>query len=161
MENPFRVPKTGVEVQVSMMGCRPQGVELFVSEAETAAGPDLAVMKLLEETSSFLPARSTGDRWTLINTASLLWVSIAAPPTVTRLRMYDHRAFVQAVFVDGSSVDGELLYTPPSTHGRVADHLCRPERFFTLHRRAAVIVVNKALVATLSEVDTLTPTEGV
>ena len=90
-----------------------------------------------------------------------MWVSVTLAPSPTRLRMFDQRAFVRVDLVDGSSLEGELLYTPPSTHGRVADHLSRPERFFTLHRRARVLVVNKAHVSMLTEVDTLTPTEGI
>jgi hypothetical protein len=158
MNNPFRVPKTPVEVEVALVGSRPEEVELFVSDV--GSGPDTALIKLIDETQAFLPARKGEGSWTLINTANLMWLSVASPPTSTRLQMFDQRAFVQATMIDGSTVQGELLYTPPSTHGRVADHLGRPERLFTLHRRARVLIVNKAFVATLSEIDTLTPTQG-
>jgi hypothetical protein len=151
----LRVPKQRVEVEVAFPSRAPETVEIFLAEHQARAFRRQDVLDLLEREHAFLPAqdKATGA-WILFNKDAVLWVAIpfaVGDAEAEADELYDQRRVVRVELVGGATLEGEILYTAPAGHSRLADHLSLPGRFFRLWSEGRVTLVNKAFVLRVLE----------
>jgi hypothetical protein len=157
-ENTLRVPKVTLPVTLALSRQAPRAAEIFVTGHGLRSRPRELVLDLLNQDERFLPAHVVEqDEWILFNKASMLWVGLERSGSSSpfeedaELELFDRRFTVLATFDDGSCLEGEMLFSPPATGGRVLDHLNKPETFFALYRANSVYLVNKTTLVTISE----------
>jgi hypothetical protein len=152
----LRLPKIPVTVELALAGGGVRAVEVFVAEHKEHAYRRQRVLDLLDEPAPFLPARDPARGVvTLVNKGTLMWVAIsldqgALPveeePEVLETQLYEVRQRAEVELVDGTSLLGDLMYTPPAEQARTTDHLNRAERFFRLWAADRVYLINKSFV---------------
>jgi hypothetical protein len=153
----LRIPKLRVRVELCVVGHAPQDAEIFVAENEEHAWRRQDVRDLLERAPNFLPARDASrDEWVVTNKDALLWLRLVEPPPgedpfFDAETLFELQRAVRVDLTNGTTLDGDLLYSPAPGHGRVADYLNEPGRFFALWTNAGQAFVNKAHVASVRE----------
>lgn len=156
-DNKLRVPKVELEATLALSKQPPRSVTIFVSGHGLRSNARELVLDLLNQSERFLPAHdSATEEWILFNKASLLWVgldetALSLDPETEELELFDRRSAVKATFEDGTTLKGEMLFSPPATGGRVLDHLNRAEPFFALYQAKRTYLVNKKTLVTISE----------
>ena len=153
----LRIPKHRVRVEL----CLHQGVvlrtEVFVTEHDGRPWRRQDVHDLFEQTSAFLPARALDEEsWMVVSRDALLWVRLVDEPPrdeepVEAEELFDVQRAVRVELVSGPALIGDLLYSPPPGHARVADFLNETGRFFPLWTDAGEVLVSKAHVVRVFE----------
>jgi hypothetical protein len=153
----LRVPKPVVTVELLLFGRRPERAHVFVAAGEGGAAVRNAVVDLLEKEHGFVPTQTEHDRTPqLVNKESLVWVAVPADVGATAGAdeedgLYEYRHEVRVELMGGGYLAGELLYSLPGNHARVADYLNAPGRFFRLWAGGRLHLVNKTFVERVVE----------
>jgi hypothetical protein len=150
------VPKRLVTVELTHIGRNPSRAQVFVAEHEGQADSrHQGVIDLLELGGDFLPVRGQADETpTVINRLTLIHVAVdnaRSEDSVAQEPLFEYRREVRVELAGGGKLVGELLYTLPSQHARVADYLNAPGRFFSLWTGDRLYLVNKAHVERVVE----------
>jgi hypothetical protein len=156
----LRVPKQAVEVELALAGISAaSAVEVFVAEHQAHAYRRQDVLDLLEHEAAFLPARDRRAQTSaLFNKDAVVWVAV--PIAAARAAMaddedeeelFDHHHHVRVELMGRDPLEGELLYSSPAEHARVADYLNEPGRFFRLWTTDRLYLVNRAYVIRVLE----------
>ena len=152
----LRVPTHTVRVAVAFPGGAAREAELFAPVGDVPRPARARVAELLERDQLFLPARdaSTGEVQAL-GARAIVWISGPLARSGELLgddELFEHRRDVRIELVDGSLLEGELLYSAPAPRARVVDVLNAVGRFVPLWLADRVIFVNKSFVRRLAEV---------
>jgi hypothetical protein len=151
------VPKRAVSVELTLLGRAPQRAIVFVAAAEGGSYERHAVVDLLEQDPPFLPTQGEADRTPqLFNKDALVWVAVASDKASDAGAddddaLFEYRHEVRVELAGGDMLVGELLYTLPPDHARVADYLNAPGRFFRLRTPDRLFLINKFFVARVIE----------
>ncbi len=158
INNVLRVPKAKIDVEILLQGKDSRRVEVFITGAQRETPRRLKVLELLDQDELFIPTHDiTGDEWILFSKEALLLIAIdlkADDPELEKnveVELFDKKFGVQVQFSDGSSLEGDLLFSPPATGRRVVDHLNRPDRFFSLFQKDRIFLINKTAVVAVIE----------
>lgn len=158
-DDALKVPKQAVAVELAFVGQAARRVEVFVAEHQAHAYRRQDVLDLFEHEHPFLPAHDVVDQtWSIFNKDTVVWAGVSLPTARAALdddeteeELYEQRRLVTVELVGGDKLDGELLYTSPAEHARVADHLNLPGRFFRLWCAERLCLVNKNFVLRVVE----------
>lgn len=150
----LRIPTKELTVELAAQGGERSTVALYLAEHEQH------LIDLLEADQPFLPVYAAGRGWSILNKHRLLWASIALVDGRVPIEeadgeapFYDCKADVRVEMIEGESLSGEILYSPPPGQGRVTDHLNRPVHFFRLWTAGQLYIVNKHHVLRLIEAE--------
>ncbi len=167
----LRLPKFPVEVEVGLSDGSTQWLEFYVAEHNEHSYRRQHVLDLLHAEELFVPAlevvrdggdgRGDGDGvWAMINKATIAWVAIpldeGALPVEESLEavdpeLYDVRIHVSIEIVAHATVEGHVMYSPPSGHERLNDYLNRPGRFLRVWTGERLVLVNKSSILRVRE----------
>jgi hypothetical protein len=153
----YAVPIQKIAVDLyfaSQSGREPRRGELFVADPRRSSR---ALIDLLEGEVAFLPFLDNGERGiTLVNRDDLLRVTPLLIPLEREgsaaAAMIDRRQHARLELRDGTSLDGELWFSPPAGRSRLSDHLNEPSRFLQFHCSDRLHFVQKAHVARVLEI---------
>ena len=155
------LPKIAVAVELALEGREVQRVEVFVAEHLGRAFRRQHVLDLLEGDTEFLPARTVdGTGFALFNKAALIWVGIPLDQGSLPVEeesetidseLYDESCNVSVELVSGETMEGEVLYSAPSGHARLGDHLNRARRFIRVWTTDHLYLINKAYILSVGE----------
>ncbi len=147
----LRVPKRRVPVEVALAGHAARPAEVFLAETSAHSHRPERLSDLLDGATSFVPVLEDG-RAALLGRSSLLWVSVDnGVLEEDELELFSHRKKVTLELRDGSSLEGELLYTAPMESARVADFLNGHDRCFRVWQASRTYFVIKEHVLRVVE----------
>ena len=153
----FVVPRRPVRVELTLLGRATESATVYVAAIEGGAAERHAVLALLEQPPTFLPTQAASDRTPqLINKDQVTWLAIASDKASDAGAddddaLFEYRHEVRVELCGGDMLVGELLYTLPPDHARVADYLNGPGRFFRLRTVDRLFLVNKSFVERVVE----------
>jgi hypothetical protein len=145
----LHVPKRAVDVELKLAGRDSVRVQVWVPREDPV--PAHAVRELLEHASAFLPAREPAAKQTVVfNKEVVEWAALEGEGLEDEL--YESRHDVRLELIGGGELAGELLYSMPQDHARVADYLNAAGRFVRLWVGERLLLVNKAYIERVIEV---------
>ena len=156
-EQPLRIRKLAVAVDLAMTAGPPRQVEVFLAEHRAREFRRQHVLDLLEHVQAFLPARDcTSGGWEIFNKDALLWIGVplspfGAEPAGATEELFEFRRPVHVDLVGAPTLAGELLYSAPEQSTRLVDYLNEPGRFLRLWATDRLYLINKAFVLRVVE----------
>jgi hypothetical protein len=155
MAGEFRVPKTRIEVELAVRGYAPRRVEVFLAKHGARPFEPQGLLRLLEQGGDFLPASDPESGTVLLfSKHAVLWIALSAAVGTGvdgQVELFNVRREVAVDLVDGSRLQGQLLFSAPPRHTRVADHMNETALFFRLFRAEDVVFINKRMVSRIAE----------
>jgi hypothetical protein len=144
---------------VSLLGQAARRVELFLGEHGHRAWHREEVLDLLEGERRFLPCLDPElDVATLINRDHIVWLAIpveedrSTSDEVPDLDLlYDQRHQVTLRLTGGASLEGAILFSAPTEHARLTDHVNQDGGFLALHWADQIFLVRKSAVIEIVE----------
>ncbi len=152
-DSELKIPTRELTLQLMLLGGVTSTVTLHLGEHEQN------LLDPLEGGQPFLPVRETEEgNWSIINKPNLLWASIVLedgrlPIDVAEEEapLFDRQVQVRVEFVQGDSLNGKIMYSPPPRQTRISDHMNRDAHFFRLWTSDHLYIVNKSHVLRLIE----------
>ena len=161
VENQYRIPKQRVAADVTFPGSPSVRLNLYLSEcAQTHAGYERP-SDLLNGNSRFVPATQTDGAVVILNRALIRTVELdgefefggegrngdspesMAPYSVTT-------ADIEVTISDHSKIRGSISFSLPGSQRRVQDFMNLDDQFLVMRRGDQAVLVNKALILTVS-----------
>lgn len=154
-ENPYSVPKRQVTAEVIIPGQHALTVRLFLNECAEAHGGHERPSDVLNGPIAFLPATDHQGKVILLQTDSVLVVSVAAVeehsdelPTAEDLAPQGVKShLVDVLLEEGTTIRGIVSYLMPESHRRLQDFLNTNDRFLSIREDGIVHLVNKRRIA--------------
>ena len=151
----LRVRKQNVAVDLTLAGMAPRRVELFLADPVRPDDRRNQVMALLEEGTSFLPARDCASgRWEIFRRDSVLWARIPLADLAAggeSDELFEIRQKVRVELMSAEPLTGELLWSAEQQSTRVTDYMNSEGRFFRLWQEEHVLLVNRSYVLRVIE----------
>jgi len=154
----LRIPKHRVRVELCFAAGNVRRSEIFITEHDSRTWRRRDIHDLFEQTKTFLPTHDLDDgSWMVISRDQLQWVRIMDEPPreedepVVDDELFDVQRAVRVELAGGTALSGDLLYSPPPGHTRVADFLNEPGRFFPLWTESGELLVGKSHVVRVLE----------
>lgn len=141
----FQVPQVEMTVRILVRGGREIEGGLFYAPSRPGGAPG-HLGDRLNDPEEFLPvAAGTGSR--LLNKECILTVSLGAGhlDELPEDAAAEH-VRVRLALVDGSIVDGRLVYAMPPGQSRVLDYLNSGPRFVPVEHHGGVTMVNRTAI---------------
>jgi len=149
----LKLPTVAVPVKVALAGRPAVEAEIFVTDVPANRHALLeAVVTLLDEEAAFLPVRVAGAI-ELYAKHAVAWLSVARAPELEEVALYDREHRVEIALAAGEPLRGSVFDSSPAARRRLADHLNRAGRFIRLWTTAAHVLVNKAQIVRVKEVE--------
>ena len=157
----LKVPQHRAYAQLLLFGMAPRRVELFVAWQEERACRRQELLGLLEQPQAFLPIWDPDERQVaIINKDSLVWLCAVAEPSDEEdadPALFDQRRRVRVELTGGETLEGDVLYSAPSSQSRLSDHLNAPGRFLRLQAGERLLFIGKTFVLRAMEITTGAP----
>jgi hypothetical protein len=157
----LRMPTISVAVDLASIDGQVRRYEVCVAPHQEHAYRRQHLIDLLEVPSGFMPARDVvEDRWVLVNKATLVWAAVPLTDGALPIeeeaesfepQLYDVQAVVTIELAAHPVIEGQVLYSPPADHARVADYLNQSGRFFRLWATERLYLINKDHVIRVHE----------
>lgn len=148
----LKVPKDRVAVELALRSGERREVQLFLAEHEAHAFRHENVSDLLEDARDFVPGYSVEEAaWLFFSKGAIGWLALARAGDEEELELFEEDRPAEVRLCDGSTLRGELLYSPPRGGSRTVDHLNEAGRFFTLYETSRIYFIDKAFVEWVRE----------
>jgi hypothetical protein len=156
----LRVPKQRIAVEVYLRSGGKRRVELFLAEYQGQNLRPEDVPDLLESTDPFLPAYDPKeDRITLIGRMNILYVAQSIETgdesSIVADVLFDIQRPVTITLTDGTTYQGDLLYSAPRGRARSIDHVNGASRFLPLYLEKRILLLNKAAIVEIADRTTI------
>ena len=137
----YRVKTLRKKAEIFLVGGKRLEGAFFLSPISANQRREETILELLCGDRAYLPFETTQGKIVLIQKTNIIKVISKEPAPYPDGAKASGQ--IKVWFDDGSFLNGEVLFSMPTTHSRISDFLNHSAEFFYVHKEGIVYVVNR------------------